>query len=398
MTGNKGWKGVIVLLFIAALACPMLGQSAGGKIKVIVENASLRVKPSMDAELLEESIPLAAVFNVEKKVGEWYEVKFQSKLGVMITAYIHEMYVEAMPSETEAKPVEPPKKKESKPATTTPSSYAPGPAFGHKLELGLGFGMGFGSFLPASSSTAYSWGPVGSLLAVDESITVAHSVKNPMGLGFSLAYYFSGGFGVKVRVDMNFKQSIENAASDYSITWTWNRPVNPGPHTRTNNWPVTGSISIMPISLDLVYKFSLEGAFQPYVNAGASIFTGTASLSTTTGWGVTFLYGGFRYIDYLAVPLNVDEASLSSVGFNAGLGFDFFFSPNIGFNLDAAYFFGKTFNLNWVAVGGTYPTNIEPGFNVSESDSDLSFITDHLGTLTVKTSFFKIMAGVKIGF
>jgi len=396
MTGNKGLRGLIVLVFIAALACPMLGQSAGGKIKVIVENASLRVKPSMDAEVLGENIPVATVFSVEKKTGEWYEVKFQSKMGVMITGYIHEMFVEAVPSEIEVKPAEPPKKEEPKPATTMPRSYAPGPAFGHQLELGLGFGLGFGSFLPASSSTAYSWGPVGSLLSVHESITVAHAVKSPLGLGFSLAYYFSGGFGVKVRVDMNFKQNIETATSDYSITWTWNRPINPGPFTETNNWPVTGDISIMPISIDLVYKFSLEGAFQPYVNAGASFFTGTANVSTTTGWGVTFLSGGFRYIDYLAVPLKVEDASLSSVGFNAGLGFDFFISPNIGLNLDAAYFFGKTFDIPWVAVGGTYPTNLDPGFNVTASD--LSFITEHLGTLQVKTSFFKIMAGVKIGF
>ena len=402
MTGNRGWKGLIVLLFIAALACPMLGQSNTGKIKVIVENASLRVKPSMDSEVLEENIPVATVFNVEKKAGEWYEVKYQSKLGVMITGYIHEMYVEAMPSETEVKPVESPKKEEPKRAPATPQSYAPssGPAFGHQLELGLGFGMGFGSFLPASSSTSYSWGPAGSLLSVNESITVAHSVKSPLGLGFSLAYYFSRGFGVKLRVDMNFKQNIETAASDYSITWTWNRPINPGPFTETNNWPVTGDISIMPISLDFVYKFDMEGAFQTYINAGASFFTGTANVSTTTGWGVTFLNGGYRYIDYLAIPLKIADYSLSSVGFNAGLGFDFFISPNIGLNVDAAYFFGKTFDVPWVAVGGTYPTNLNttPVFNINESDSNVSFITDHLGTLQVKTSFFKIMAGVKIGF
>jgi opacity protein-like surface antigen len=396
MTENKGWRGVVVLLFIAVLACPMLGQSPAGKIKVIVENASLRVKPSMDAEVLEEIIPVATVFNVEKKAGEWYEVKYQSKLGVMITGYIHEMYVEVLPSETGAKPVETPKKVEPKPATMAPQSFAPGIVGGHKLELGLGFGMGFGSFLPATSSAAYSWGPVGSLLRVDESIGVGHSVKNPLGLGFSLTYFVSGGFGLKARIDMNFKQSIESATSDYSLTWTWNRPVNPGPFTQTADWPVTGDISIMPISLDLVYKFSLEGAFQPYVNAGVSYFTGTANLSTTTGWGVTFLSGGYRYIDYLAVPLKVESASLSSVGFNAGLGLDLFFSPNIGLNLDAAYFFGKAIDVTWVAVGGTYPTNMNPGFNINASD--LSFITEHLGTFQVKTSFFKIMAGVKIGF
>jgi hypothetical protein len=34
------------------------------------------------------------VFEVREKVGEWYRVDFMSKVGVLVTGYIHEMFVE----------------------------------------------------------------------------------------------------------------------------------------------------------------------------------------------------------------------------------------------------------------------------------------------------------------
>jgi opacity protein-like surface antigen len=399
MIGKKTWAGLAAVLFLAAVAWPVSAQTSTGKIKVSVENASLRDKPSLDAEIMEENIPLGTVFAIEKKAGDWYEVKFQSKMGVMITGYIHEMYVEVLAAEPAAKPVAP--KVEPPKSTTPPQPISrvrlPG---GPKFEIGLGFGMGFGSFMPSSSSFAYEWGPYGLLTYIQEEGSFGHTMKNPLGLGFSLAYYFSGGFGVKLRVDMNFKQSMDASQSDYSMTWLWNRPVNPGPHTLTNSCPVTGDMSVMPISLDVVYKFMTEGMFQPYVNAGISLFTGKANVDTSTGYGVSWFPPGWQYIGYVVIPMQIRDASLGSFGFNAGFGADIFFSPSIALTLDAAYFIGKSFDLAWTPVAGTYPLNPVddfPGWTATIPADNLTIITDNLGPLTVKTSFFKIMVGVKVG-
>jgi len=396
MTGNKGWRGLIVLVFIAALACPMLGQTAGGKIKVIVENASLRVKPSMDSEVLEENIPVATVFNVEKKAGEWYEVKYQSKLGVMITGYIHEMYVEAMPSETEVKPVESPKKEEPKRAPATPQSYAPGPAFGHKFELGLGFGLGSGSFLGDTSPYDYTWGPVTVLRSVHETGTLNHSVKSPIGLGASLTYYISGGLGVRLRADMNFRQNITGTSSGYDVNWAWNSGATGSYHFAGRPWDLTGNMTVTPLSLNLLYKFRTETSFQPYVTGGLSYFTGSVNGTTTTLKMITFIISPFQFLDLVVMPIHISDASLSSVGGNFGLGADIYVSPNIALNLDATYFLGKSFDVKWIADPGNYRT-LAYDVLVNVTQATLNNLQDN-ALLKVSTSFFKIMAGLKIGF
>ena len=398
MKGKRAAAALAAVVFLLALAWPAAAQTIPGKIKVIVENASLRDKPSLDAEILEESVPLGTIFNVEKKAGEFFEVKFQSKLGVVITGYIHEMYVEAIAAEPTAKPAEPKAEPVKVETPQTQPAYTPrlSTGGGSKFEIGLGFGLGFGSFLPAATSSfSYEWGPVVLLQYIQEQGTFTHKVKNPMGLGFSLAYYFSGGFGLKLRVDMNFKQSLDASQSDYTFRWKWLS--GPGVGTETSSWPMTGGMSTMPISLDVVYKFATEGMFQPYVNAGISLFTGKFNADTYTGYGLTWFPPGWQYIDYVAVPMQIRDASLGSIGFNAGLGADIFFSRNIGLFLDAAYFMGKSFDLEWTPVPGEYPTILHSGWTAELYASNLAIITENLGPLTVKTSFFKIMAGLKVG-
>lgn len=394
MTSRRiGW-GLVSVLFIvlAAWPAPTSADDTGGKIKVIVENAPLRVKPAMGAEVLAEGLPLGTVFNIEKKIGEWYEVQYQSKMGVMITGYIHEMYAEVVPEEAKAIPAA------STPATpSTPSTSKLVRDIRPAFEISLGFGLGFGSFLPATSSYSYSTGPIGIYQNITQTASIDHKLNNPMGLGLSLSYYFVGGFGLKLRADMNFKQTLETTRSEYVLNWTQIIPPF-GPNEETESWDVAGDMSLTTFSLDLVYKLDRTGMFQPYLNAGVSLFTGTANLSTTQGLGLTWAYAGTPYIDYFDVPLKIQDASLGSVGFNAGLGADIYFTPNIGLNLDAVYFLGKTFDLVWTPVPGTYAANLNPGWEVTATQESLQRISDSLGALKISTSFFKVMLGLKVGF
>jgi len=394
MTGNKGLRGLIVLMFIAALACPMLGQSAGGKIKVIVENASLRVKPSMDAEILEDNIPVATVFNVERKIGEWYEVKYQSKLGVMITGYIHEMFVEALPSETGVKPAEPPKKEGPKPAPTTPRPYAPGTSVGPKLEVGLAYGLGLGS--PASETSTYSRSvpPAYVLRRETGNGTMTHKLKGFQSVGFSLSYYFSGGFGIQLRVDFNFKQDISEGSSDFASNWTWTDDTT---GSRNATYALSGEMSLMPISLNLIYKIPASAMFQPYLSAGLSYLTGSFKADSTAGYPFWYLTPGFQNIDYLAVPIAIDE-SLSGLGGNIGGGVDVYFSPTVAFNIGAIYFLGKEFSFNWSPAPGTYRGELHTGNSWLFPQALATDFQAVFTPVTIKTSFFKLLAGFKIGF
>jgi opacity protein-like surface antigen len=381
--------GLVVL--IGALALPLLAQ--GTKVKVVVENASLRLKPSLDSEAIEESIPLNTVLTSDNKVGEWYEVKYESQVGVTLIGYIHEMYVEVLVEEAAQPPAqeaERPRLREARP----PEPLLPAEYGQKKMEIFLGGGLGFGSLLNSSTDYEYHFGKVGVLDYMDEEGQVNHSAGGPPGLGFSLANFFSGGFGLRLRVDFNFSQNLTGDSS-YSVNWKfWDR----GPDTEPDQWDLTGSLSIIPVSLNAVYKFDL-GKFSPYISAGPTFFLAKLKIDTTIGLADTWTFeeGGtlWRTIDYFAIPAYVDQ-SLNGIGFNFGAGLDVALSPNFGLTLDMAYFIKGNTEVAWSFRPGSYDANIDPNWYWELSQEDLDIILDYIPPLTVKQSFFKILVGLKI--
>ena len=91
---NK-FKGKWLISFFIAffLILPIITNAQEQKIRVVVEGASIRLLPNMESEII-LSPPIGNIFEVEKKVGEWYEIKYSSEIGVLITGYIHEMFIE----------------------------------------------------------------------------------------------------------------------------------------------------------------------------------------------------------------------------------------------------------------------------------------------------------------
>jgi hypothetical protein len=369
-----------------ALALPLMAQ--GTRIKVIVENASIRLKPSLDSEAIEESVALNTVFTAEKKVGEWYEVKFGSTVGVLLIGYIHEMYVEVLAEEAPRPPAleeKPPAGEVRRPEPLLPAEYGP-----KKMEIFFGGGLGFGSFLNDSTVYDYHFGASFPLDYADEAGQVSHKAGGPMGLGFSLAHFFSGGLGLRLRIDFNFSQNLTGGSS-YSLTWKW---WDRGPYDEPNSWDLTGNLSVIPISLNVVYKFDL-GMISPYISAGPSFFLAKLKADSTLGCAMTWLSGGYMYIDYFAIPMFVDE-SLNGIGFNFGAGLDVLLSPSFGLTVDIAYFLKGEAKVKWDFTPGEYDSHINSGWTWTLDKADLADILDYIPDLSVNLSFFKIQVGLKI--
>ncbi len=64
------------------------------RVRVIVDSATVKVKPEIDGETLAR-IPLNTSLEAVEKQGEWYKVTFD-KEGIQITGFIHEMLVREM--------------------------------------------------------------------------------------------------------------------------------------------------------------------------------------------------------------------------------------------------------------------------------------------------------------
>jgi len=375
------WAGLLTL----ALVFPLLAQGNGTKIKVIVENASIRLKPSLESEAIEENIAVGTIYNSDKKVGEWYEIKTPSRLGVALLGYIHEMYVEVLAEAIAPQPEvrQPERRLEPPPVSDLAGAGA------NKLEIFVGGGMGFGSFLNQATNYMDDW-TIGFVNGHEEG-EIKHKVNNPFGLGLSVGYFLSEGLGFRLRLDPGFGQKISGGQSLYAVDFSgWGDMISYG-----DEWDVSGSLSVMPLSFDLVYRFP-SSSFCPYVNAGLSMFLGSFKADTTVGWGFAWEVGpSTMTIDYAKVAASIDE-KLNGLGFNLGAGFDLRLGAGLAVTLDAAYFLGKKSDFGWNVAPGLYDFKYHSGVSANFGQNTAQRLSDVLGSVQVSLSFFKVLVGIKL--
>lgn len=379
--------GAVLGLFVI-LGSLLAGQATEVKIKVIVENASIRVKPGIDGAVLEDKIPLGAVYLSAKKEGEWYEVRFRSKVGVQLTGYIHEMYVEVIDEDGAKAGQQPPIFKGMGPARV--QEVKP-------FEMGLIFGLSSGSFMSPSSTYSDSWA-WSELESVSEAGTILHKLGNPFALGFSFTYYFRENVGFRLSVDYNLKQNLPaNGRSVYTMDWTWT--LGRGSHHDEADWPVKGDFWLVPISANLIYKIPTGGIFAPYFTAGMTAYLGRANIETSLGYGNSWFSddGKTQLIDFFIIPVKM-EKDLTTAGVNVGAGLDVLLSPNIALNIDGVYYFGSSYNDDWPVKEGTYPASYYTGTTLTIDWMQASDFKAKITKLSIKLSSLRIAAGLKILF
>lgn len=92
MEATRRMKGRIVLVLLLLVSLFGLAPSAAVKVKVIVDNASIKATPEIGGKTL-ANLPLGSILETEIKQGEWYKVTV-TKDGAAISGYIHELLVE----------------------------------------------------------------------------------------------------------------------------------------------------------------------------------------------------------------------------------------------------------------------------------------------------------------
>ena len=387
---------LLILALTAGLALPSAAQSGETRVKVIVEKASLHLKPSMDSEVLEENIALGTVFDRARKSGEWFEVQYPSKLGVLITGYIHEMYVEVL-SGAEAAPAE-----QAAPVTPVPARPAPvsrpavreaagGPS---RFEIGVSFGMGLGPQLGGDSAYSTSFPAGYNIVSETGQGTLSHEIKGLSGFGFSLTYSISGGLGLQVRADVGLKKDIAGGASHFTVHWVWTDSTS---GTRTDDFALSGDLSLTPISFDLVYRIEAAPWLSPYLGAGVSYISGSFRAASQAGFPFWFVDSGMQYVDYVAVPIEASK-SFNQVGANVQGGFDIRLMPNLSLSLGGIYFLGKDVDAGWTPAQGSYKLKFHPGFSLNFGSVLAQNFANAFTPVKVKTSTFKLQAGFKVGF
>jgi len=84
------------LLIILFLCLVGIGEAATIKLRITVEKANIRLKPTTESVVIFQA-PLGAILNAEEKIGEWYRVNLPpDERGVVVSGYIHQSIVEVL--------------------------------------------------------------------------------------------------------------------------------------------------------------------------------------------------------------------------------------------------------------------------------------------------------------
>jgi hypothetical protein len=100
---NNQKQYMLVLLAIFFLVLSGFAQMEKTKIKVISKKSNLRFEPDINSAVISVKIPKGSILEVERKAGEWFEVRVRTPSGTQITGYIHEKYVEVVAKTIEEK-------------------------------------------------------------------------------------------------------------------------------------------------------------------------------------------------------------------------------------------------------------------------------------------------------
>jgi len=149
-------QGLILgLLVVSLLFFSEISQAANFEVRIISEKANVRLKPTIDSNII-ATLPLGAVLESEGKIDNWYYVKLpKTQEGFTIFGYVHASLVEIVrePSKIkeakeaeEVKEVVPPKIKVEKPPNVEPSYPVKRRPAPHAFKIGGGINTPFGDW------------------------------------------------------------------------------------------------------------------------------------------------------------------------------------------------------------------------------------------------------------
>lgn len=289
-------KVFVSLIIVSLLVLPAFIQAEGQKIRVVAEDTNVRIKPDLRSDII-ASPAVGTVFDVEKKIGEWYEIVFSSSAGISITAYVHEIYVEIVIEEEMPLP---------------------------NFFVSLG---GMYSSVQAGYNYTYKFSDYGS------PATIYDSIENGSAVGFNI------GFGFFVLPNIEITASADLCSTSLSGKYGYDLQDWYFPYDIAYTEVLTDAkFTKIIINFGANFHLITTGMIRPYVGGGISYIMGKIDLldifSRTWGWDIdtfwTHMYDVSTTIE-----------SLNKLGFNVKAGINFAVSRNIFIFSEGRYIIAK---------------------------------------------------------
>ncbi len=330
---NK-FKGKWFISFIIAffLILPSITNAKEQKIRVVVEGASIRLQPNIESEII-LSPPRGSKFEVEKKEGEWYEIKYSSEIGVVITGYIHEMFIDV---EKEAAKPKPKKEVIQEPVKPQPIYEPPRAARPRGKSTYSLKGGGVFVLIPELYSYDYSFPSRGETATISESVSSGNAFSFEVGLGFFLIPY------IEFEGTVSFLSKGLDGSYGLQI-----------PSAYWFNLLASGEMEALPILKETILCFGLlihpvtSGPIRPYFGGGGSYIIGNLEIMED----MIFIETDSSVVRNHSITIDevqlietddLEEISLSKFGFYGKAGIDFMATKNVGIYAEGKYIIAKT--------------------------------------------------------
>jgi opacity protein-like surface antigen len=310
----------------------LLIQASELKIIVSVEVANIRLKPSIQSAIIGKA-KIGQILQVIRKEGDWYFVNLPpDKNGFFVSGYIHQSIVKAIREEVPVRKDKP--LVEKKPQVTLPPPPPSEPElFGEpskpakRKSFYIRANLGYGT---KSYSYANNWAfnQYQEEARVNESYSIDSSgLAYEAGLGFL--------FTKNVGIEISFAPVSGKTKGEFTAAFPHPFYFDNPRDLIWNKDDLTYAES--EINLNLILYFPGQGKFNIYISAGGTYFLNVkAENLQQINWSEV----GYPYNE-ISTDLTYNNYSKSGFGFNGGGGMDFFFTENIGLNLNVRYSMGK---------------------------------------------------------
>jgi opacity protein-like surface antigen len=300
---------VMSIFVIALFISPVCTRADTQKITVMVQNASIRLKPDMGSEVIGEP-SIGTMFETVQKVGSWYEIKYRTEIGVMITGYIHEMFVQPVSAPSPLPhPVSPPKAaKATKISLRLAAMY-------YLIQAGYDYNYSF--FYRNEISTIYD------------------SAENANAVGFDV------GIGVFATPNIEITGSVAYYSKSLTGNFGWSVP-NPYFYGYYASDEIATSPSLKETILGIGINFYpvTDGVIQPYLGVGACYILGSMDLVEDAVYTETILPDSTHSIEINSVQF--EETKINNVGISATAGVNCIITKNVTLFAEGNYYIASS--------------------------------------------------------
>jgi len=245
------------------------------------------------------------------------------------------------------------------------------------------------------------------------SSSVSGKSEGKFTFGGFLNYFFSKNFGFQFMLESaNYDIPVEASHSvDLSFYFYWGENENYTANPNIEN--TKGSLSVMPISFNLITKFFIGDIVSGYASGGLTYYQVGFEAESRGGTGLIYYWYQnssdlwFLDGDSVLIPIYIDD-SYKGTGGNVGVGFAFQIHENFGIVADFRYYLAPKEKFTWIPMAGNYKKVLFEEYGWSFSSNTLSISQEAINTfleenerflqMEVDPSYYRFSIGLKFGF